>query len=134
MFTSATRQIGGSLVVSLIHLLAGSSIPLSSIIIPDLEMSKDEISWFASIITLGIILGSVAGCVYCDIIGWRTSLIIDCFGYLAGFLIIIFINSVLETYWYFLFDYVVILWIYTSTVHLNAHQPLFNKYQKFDNK
>ena len=87
MFTSATRQIGGSLVVSLIHLLAGSSIPLSSIIIPDLEMSKEEISWFASIITLGIILGSVAGCVYCDIIGWRTSLIIDCFGYLAGFLI-----------------------------------------------
>ena len=88
MFSSAARQVGGSLVVSLIHLLAGSAIPLSSIIIPHLEMSEDEISWFASIITLGILAGSLAGCVYCDIIGWRTSLIFDCFGYLVGFSII----------------------------------------------
>ena len=88
MFSSAARQVGGSLVVSLIHLLAGSAIPLSSIIIPHLEMSDEEISWFASIITLGILVRSLAGCTYCNIIGWRTSLIFDCFGYLIVFSII----------------------------------------------
>ena len=88
LLTSATRQVGGSLVVSLIHLLAGSSVPLSSIILPDLQVNNEESSWFASIIFLGMSLGSLAGSVYCDIIGRRSSLIIDCFGFLSGFLLI----------------------------------------------
>ena len=88
LLTSATRQVGGSLVVSLIHLLAGSSIPLSSIILPNLQVNNEESSWFASIIFLGMSLGSLAGSVYCDIIGRRSSLIIDCFGFLSGFLLI----------------------------------------------
>ena len=88
MSSSTIRQICGSLIVSLIHLLAGASIPLSSIIIPSLEMSDEEISWFASIITLGILVGSLAGCIYCDLIGRKKSLMIDCCGFLIGFTII----------------------------------------------
>ena len=87
LLTSASRQIGGSLVVSLIHLLAGSSIPLSSIILPHLPLNNEEASWFASIIFLGMSLGSLAGSVYCDIIGRRSSLILDCLGFLSGFLL-----------------------------------------------
>jgi len=88
MLSSSARQICGSLVVSLINLLGGASIPLSSIIIPDLNLSVEESSWFASIFTPGILLGSLAGCIYCDHIGRRASLIIDCCGYLIGFCII----------------------------------------------
>ena len=87
MFSTEARQVCSSLIVSLVNMLGGASIPLSSIIIPEISLNSDEVSWFASIITLGILIGSLAGCIYCDHIGRRTSLIIDCFGFIVGFCI-----------------------------------------------
>ena len=88
MISARSRQLFGAVVVSLVHFLAGSSVTLSSIIIPSLQMSTEEISWFASILFLGVLIGSVSGCLYCDLIGWRSSLILDSLGFSIGFLLI----------------------------------------------
>merc|ERR1711962_11894 len=57
------------------------------------QLTLEESSWFASMSALGAISGALLGGVSCEKLGRRWSMILDCLGYIIGFLLIGFGNN-----------------------------------------
>uniref|UniRef100_A0A0K2ULV3 Major facilitator superfamily (MFS) profile domain-containing protein n=1 Tax=Lepeophtheirus salmonis TaxID=72036 RepID=A0A0K2ULV3_LEPSM len=94
------KQIYCSGVASLLQLMQGCVIPISSIILPQIQSSnsefsitKDQGSWFASFLCLGFLTGAVVGWIQSEYFGRKKSLMIDGFIATGGILIISFTRS-----------------------------------------
>jgi len=88
-------QILASVAANLGQLTNGFCVSLSSFALPQIlkgeggvQMTLEESSWFASMLALGCITGALLGGYTCDKLGRRKSMMLDCIGYITGFLLI----------------------------------------------
>nr|ACO14668.1 Solute carrier family 2, facilitated glucose transporter member 8 [Caligus clemensi] len=89
------RQLFCSGVASLLQMMQGCVLPLSSIILPqiqtpneDFTVTEEQGSWFASVLCIGFLTGAIVGGIQCDYFGRRKSLMIDGVMATIGILII----------------------------------------------
>jgi len=90
-------QILASVAANLGQATRAFCISMSSYMIPQLlkgegglQLSEEESSWFASIFAIGCITGALHGGYFSDKLGRKTCMILDCLGYILGFLLIAF--------------------------------------------
>jgi len=90
-------QILASVAANLGQTTRAFCISMSSYMIPQLlkgegglELSESETSWFASIYAIGCITGALHGGYLSDKLGRKKCMILDCLGYITGFMLIAF--------------------------------------------
>jgi len=88
-------QIYASFAANLGQLVNGICFSLSAYSVPQIlrgdggiQMTEDQSSWFASLLALGSLTGSLQGGYVCEKFGRRKSMMLDCLGYILGFLLI----------------------------------------------
>ena len=82
---------------NMMMLCYGLSYPSSGFLIPQLEdpqigfgISVEEGSWLASIMVAGSLTGAICGCIQCGKLGRKRSMLIDCFFFIIGTLLMTF--------------------------------------------
>lgn len=88
-------QVLASVAANLGQLTNGFCVSLSSFALPQIlrgeggiTMSLEQSSWFASILALGCVTGALTGGYTCERFGRKRSMMMDCIGYIVGFLMI----------------------------------------------
>jgi len=88
-------QVLASVAANLGQLTNGFCVSLSSFALPQIlrgeggiTMTLDESSWFASVLALGCVTGALSGGYTCEKLGRKKSMMLDCVGLVAGFLMI----------------------------------------------